>query len=233
MNGVIIAGISGAGKTTLHRAVIAALAGAGRETLLAFPQAMTTTAHLHLAGDPAAHAAALLDWFHDAVAFAERVMHQATAGGLLTHPRYGRHWTPTLVLEGFIFDIPTHGYPIPRAAVRPLERRLAALDVTLVVLRVPPDHIQRQCVESTRRHRGERWAAHLDRLGRSDAERAAHFRRWQDDLLAWVADTPLPVVQLDTSPGRWDDYTRRIVDLFTPSRHPHGSVSSHAANRDR
>jgi hypothetical protein len=67
MPGVILAGISGAGKTSTYQRLLAVLAQRQQETLLAVPQAMTTTAHLNLAHDPAAQATAVLEWCADVI----------------------------------------------------------------------------------------------------------------------------------------------------------------------
>lgn len=171
MTGVILAGISGAGKTTVHKAVTASLAAAGRQTLVSVPQAMTTTAHLYLAGNPALQADAVVTWLEEMTAFAACLTGRACDGGLTVH-REAACWTPAFVLKGFVYDIPLHDLAITRGRVAGVERRLAGLGFTLVLLTVPPDRIQEQCVASTREHRGAGWAAHLEKLGSTDAGRA-------------------------------------------------------------
>lgn len=202
MTGVILAGISGAGKTTVHKMVTASLAAEGCQTLVAVPQAMTTTAHLHLAGSPARQADEVVAWLEEMTAFASCLTARARVGGLTVH-REAARWTPAFVIEGFLYDIPLHDLEISRDRVAGVEQRLAGLGFTLVLLTVPPGRIQEQCVASTREHRGPGWEAHLGRLGATDAERAAVLAAAQRRLLRWAATSPLPVTEIDTSGRDW------------------------------
>lgn len=213
MTGIVLAGISGAGKTTLHRAVTAALAASGIETLVAIPQALTTTAHLYLADRPAQQAAAVLAWMDETVTYAECLTRRAVDGGLTVH-RNAACWTPVFVLEGFLYDLPLHDIAITRPQVRPLEHRMAAVGFTVVHLVVSPDRIAAQCVQATRASRGAGWAAHLERLGASDTERAAYFAERQKGLRAWTGSSPLPVLEIDTSDLRWPDHARQILAVL-------------------
>lgn len=118
------------------------------------------------------------------------------------------------VLEGFLYDIPLHDLMISRDRVAPLEQRMAALGFTLVLLTVPPDRIEEQCVVSTREHRGPGWAAHLSRLGTTDAERAAALASAQHRLRDWAGTSPLPVTELDTSAHTWTRAADAVVSLL-------------------
>ncbi|MGH3770426.1 MAG: hypothetical protein ACRDRW_03355 [Pseudonocardiaceae bacterium] len=212
MPGVILAGISGAGKTSTYQRLLAVLAQRQQETLFAVPQAMTTTAHLHLAHDPAAQAAAVLDWCTDVIGFVERTLARAHRGGLTTHRR---HWTPLLVAEGFVYDIPLHDFAIDRARIRPLEHRLATLNIALVLLSVPDERVLEQCVHSTRATRGEGWARYLAALGEDDEARAEYFRAAQRRLWHWAVHSPLPTLNIDTSQRQWDDYALAAANYVT------------------
>ncbi len=212
MPGVVIAGISGSGKTHLHRAVTEAVTASGRELVMTFPQAMTTTAHQHLAVDRANQAFKILHWCEDVISFAERVHAQAVDGGLLLErENYPFNWTPMLLLEGFVFDIPLHDLEIARHQVRDFEERLARLGVLLVVLEVPESQILEQCVRSTRRHRGQGWEEHLERLGSNDQLRAEHFSKQQQQLRQWASGSPLPSVRISTGEQDWQFYTQLIM----------------------
>lgn len=214
MPGVIIAGISGAGKTHLHRSVVEAVTASGREIVLAFPQAMTTTAHQHLSGNSTGQATQILEWCRQLTVFAECVHTQASEGNLLSETEnYPFNWTPMVLLEGFVFDIPLHDFAISREQVRETEERLAALGIVLVVLEVPQHQIKRQCVESTRRYRGQGWSQHLDRLGGDDDERAEHFRRAQQRLFEWADDSALSVYRISTGGQDWTAYTQQVLGI--------------------
>ena len=213
MTGVILAGISGAGKTTVHQAVTASLAAAGCQTLVSIPQAMTTTAHLHLADRPARQADEVVAWLEEMTAFAGGLTARARDGGLTAH-REAARWTPAFVLEGFVYDIPLHDLAISRDRVAPVERRLAGLGFTLVLLTVPPGRIQEQCVASTREHRGPGWAAHLDRLAATDAGRADVLAAAQRRLLSWAATSPLPVTGIDTSDRDWARVSAAVTRII-------------------
>lgn len=215
MPGVIIAGISGAGKTHLHRSVVEAVTASGREIVLAFPQAMTTTAHQHLSADPCGQATRILEWCRQLTVFAERVHTQASEGNLLSETEnYPYNWTPMVLLEGFVFDIPLHDFTISRQQVKETEERLTALGLILVVLEVPEHQIKAQCVESTRRHRGQGWSQHLDRLGNDDDERAEHFWQAQKRLIEWAGESPLTAYRISTGAQDWDMYTQQVLGLI-------------------
>lgn len=77
MTGVVLAGISGAGKTTVHGAVTASLAATGCQTLVSVPQAITTTAHLYLADHPARQADEVVTWLEEMITFASRLTARA------------------------------------------------------------------------------------------------------------------------------------------------------------
>lgn len=216
MSGALIAGISGAGKTTLYRKTNAAITASGREIVLAFPQSMTTTAHLQYASEPDRQAEHVLSWIDDSISFAERVMQKALAGGLVTQrENYPFNWNPMLLLEGFIFDIPLHGFAIKREDVLPFEHRLKTLGVVLAVLVVPPALIRRRCVESTRRHRGAGWSQHLDALGVNDDARREHFASQQELLLKWVSQSPLEAHIIEVTDSRsWRKHVNTVVGLI-------------------
>jgi len=228
MGGAVLAGISGAGKTTLFRRMGNAITSAGREIVITLPQAMTTTCHLHFNNQPGRQAVEVLSWCDSAISFAELVMNKALTGGLTTSKEnYPYQWNPMLLLEGACFDIPLHDFDIKRDEIRSFEHRLAALGVVLVFLRVPEERIQERCVQSTRAHRGIGWSAHLDQLGADDPARAAHFRAQQATLAQWVETSPMAKIVLDvtvltidaqvqTVMKTVDQHALRFVERTTP-----------------
>lgn len=214
MPGALICGVSGAGKSHLYRTLVATCAAQGREILLSFPQAMSTTAHIHLGGNPQAQRAHVVDWCESLVAFAERVHHQAIDGGLVSRrENYPFNWMPMLLLEGFTFDIALW-FGIARDVLIPFEHRLAKLGVFLVILYVPEREILAQCVRSTRRHRGPGWSKYLSSLGQSDRERAHHFERQQGLLFAWAAESPMRALPITTITQDWHGYASRLVSAI-------------------
>jgi hypothetical protein len=152
-------------------------------------------------------------WLEEMVTFAAQLTTRARGGGLTTH-REAAHWTPVFVLEGFLYDIPLHDLAISHARVAPIEQRLTSLGFTLVLLSVPPNRIQQQCVISTREHRGPGWSAHLRRFGATDTERAVAFGAAQQRLYDWVASGPLSVIEFDTSAGNWAQITTTVVEIL-------------------
>ncbi|MBO0879028.1 MAG: hypothetical protein J2P17_01315, partial [Mycobacterium sp.] len=127
-----------------------------------------------------------------------------------TH-RWARHWTPAVILEGFVYDIPVHDdLHIARSRVRPIEDRLADLGAIVVLLTVPSRLVLQRCVCSTRTHRGPGWAEHLERIAATDTARAAYFRAAQDRLRRWVHNGPLPVWEIDTTGQDWNRYADHI-----------------------
>jgi hypothetical protein len=119
------------------------------------------------------------------------------------------------VAEGFIYDIPLHGFAIDRARIRPLEHRLATLEIALVLLSVPEERVLEQCVHSTRATRGEGWARHLAALGKDDEARAEYFHAAQRRLRHWALHSPLSTLDIDTSERQWGDYARAAADYVT------------------
>jgi hypothetical protein len=55
----------------------------------------------------------------------------------------------------------------------------------------------------------------LEGFGSTDAARAEHIRRAQDDLLGWARTSPLPLCVIDTAAKDWDAYACRVTDLLT------------------
>lgn len=213
MKGCVLAGVWGAGKTSVHQRTVARLVKDGCQSLISMPQAATITTHTYTPGHPSDHAANILSWLDALTAFLEELDRRFQASTLPRH-RFASAWTPTCVLEGLGFDAPVYGLPLDRATIRDVEQRLHALSVHLVVLRVPDHYIRAQCVESTRLHRGAKWARYLETFGPNDATRAEHIRGAQDDLMGWARASPLPLCVIDTAAQDWDAYAYRVADLL-------------------
>ncbi len=213
MRGCVLAGVWGAGKTSVYHRTLGHLVAAGCESLIAMPQAATITTHTYTPGEPHEHAAHILSWLDRLTAFLEETNHRFQASTLPQH-RFAPAWTPTCLLEGLGFDAPMYGLPISRNALTSVEQRLTGLGVRLVLLRVPDDHIQAQCVESTRHHRGSKWARYLEGIGSTDAGRAEHIRQVQAELIRWAQISPLPLQVIDTTSQDWDAYARHVAELI-------------------
>lgn len=213
MRGAILTGVWGAGKSTISNLVTARLIAQDCQSLLALPQAATVTAHTYTPGTPADHAVAIMEWLNSLIRFLEDSERRFRAGNLHLH-RFAPQWTPTCVLETLGFDAPVYQLPIGRAEHLGMEQRLADLGLHLVVLHVPSDQIQAQCVESTRQHRGPKWDRYLDTFGRDDSRRAEYIQQAQRRLLDWATTSPLPHHIIDTSPRRWDAYASHVADVI-------------------
>lgn len=214
MRGCVLAGVWGAGKTSVYQRTIARLVKSGCQSLVAMPQAATITTHTYTSGEPHEHAANIVSWLNSLTTFLEDIDRRFQASTLLGH-RFAPAWTPTCVLESLGFDTPIYGLPLDRDVLLGIEQHLAALDIQLVLLRVPNHRIRFQCVESTRRHRGPKWTHYLNRFGSTDATRADYIKRVQHNLLHWTQISPLPLHIIDTITEDWDSYARQITDLLT------------------
>lgn len=214
MRGCVLTGVWGAGKTSIYQRVIARLVDSGCQSMVAMPQAATITTHTYTPGRAAEHAIAVQSWLHNLTGFLTDLDHRFHASTLPRH-RFAHAWTPTTVLEGLGFDIPVYNLLIARDALLDHEHQLAALGLHLLVLHVPDIEIRGHCVESTRRHRGEKWSAYLDGFGSDDTARAAHIQRAQDRLLTWVDTSPMPSRILDVAKQDWDGLARQVSDLIS------------------
>lgn len=213
MRGCVLAGVWGAGKTSVYLRTVARLVKDGCQSLIAMPQAATITTHTYAPGQPHEHAANILSWLDALTAFLEE-MDRRFQASTLPRRRFAPAWTPTCVLEGLGFDAPMYGLPLDRAVLRDLEKRLGALGVHLVLLRVPDHRIRVQCVESTRLHRGAKWARYLEGFGPTDSARADSIRHAQDNLMRWAQTSPLPLCLIDTATQDWDAYARQVTHLL-------------------
>ncbi|MGH3623495.1 MAG: hypothetical protein ACRDQ5_17135 [Sciscionella sp.] len=203
----------GAGKTSVYQRTVGRLVAAGCESLIAMPQAATITTHTYAPGAPHEQASHILSWLDHLIAFLEETDHRFRTSTLPEH-RFAYAWTPTCVLEGLGFDAPMYRLPISREVLTGVEQRLAALGVHLVLLHVPEDRIRAQCVESTRHHRGQKWARYLEGFGSTDAGRAKHIRQVQAELIRWVQTSPLPLHVIETTTQDWDCYARHVAGLI-------------------
>lgn len=211
MRGCVLAGVWGAGKTSVYQRTLERLAEAGYASLIAMPQAATITTHTYTSGTPHEHATHIMSWLDQLTSFLEDTHRRFHASTLPEH-RFASTWRPTCLLEGLGFDAPLYGLPITRDSLIRDEHRLAALGVHVVLLRVPEDRIRTQCVESTRDHRGSKWARYLDRFGPTDASRAECIRQVQAELIRWVQTSPLPLQVLDTTTQDWDAYADQVAE---------------------
>lgn len=205
----MLAGVWGAGKTTLMRACAARLAEHPCDHLIVVPQAATVTTHTYTHGSAVEQAASMSAWIENLTGHLE-VVDAAWRASTLPGHRFAPQWEPTALVEGLGFDVPVYGLPLPREEMREREARLAALGLRLFVLAVPPERVREQCVRSTRLHRGPRWGAYLEALGVDDDARAARVARAQDALMRWATASPLPLTVLDVDPGG-DERTARTV----------------------
>ncbi|SFB64755.1 hypothetical protein SAMN05216266_1477 [Amycolatopsis marina] len=226
MRGCVLTGVWGAGKTSIYQRLAAQLIAQGCQSLITLPQAATLTTHTYAPGTPAKHAATIHSWLNNLTEFLEDLDHRFTSSSL-PHHRFAGAWTPTCLLEGLGFDVPVYRLPLPRQSLIGIEHRLAAIRLRLVMLRVPTQQIFVRCIESTRVHRGPKWAAYVDSFGLNDAARTRYVEHAQDRLLRWAKTSPLPLHVLEVDTDDWDDHARALSDLITtPSqatrhqRHP-------------
>ena len=213
MRGCVLIGVWGAGKTTVCRRVVDLLNADGCESLISIPQAATITTHMYMPGSTEDRAAAILSWIDLLATFLEDLDGRFRSSSLPTH-RFSPRWTPTCVLEGLGFDVPVYGLPIDRDEVMKVERRLAALGIRLVLLRVSPERIRSQCIESTRMRRGPKWSMFLQGFGPDDQARATHILSVQNELVRWAETSPLPLEIIDVD-EEWELHAREVARLIT------------------
>jgi hypothetical protein len=239
MRGCMLAGVWGAGKTTVYQRCLARLIADGCQSLIALPQAATLTTHTYTSGSRADQMAGIRSWLHNLTSFLEDVDRRFQASTLPSH-RFAPVWTPTCLLEGFGFDIPVYGLPLGRHSLLATEHRLAAIGLHLVVLRVPAQRIREQCIESTRAHRGPRWTTYLNRFGPDDRARTEYVERAQDRLMRWAQTSPMPLHVIDIKGRGWDGHAGEIVNLITSPQkathdrhHPNAPTPAAAAGSHR
>lgn len=211
MRGCILAGVWGAGKTSVFQRVVGLLQHAGVQSLIAMPQAATITTHTYRPGAPHQHAREIRSWLETLTTFLEDVDQRFHVSTLPDH-RFAPQWMPTCVLEGLSFDLPLYELPVHRDDFLATERRLAAIGVHLVVLHV--SDVLAQCVKSTRAHRGPKWSRYLELFGQTDKERAHRIEQLQQILLQWAESSPLPLHVLDTARQDWDSYAQQILEII-------------------
>lgn len=73
-------------------------------------------------------------------------------------------------------------------------------------------------MRSTREHRGERWATHLDGFGPDDTARGEHIAAAQKRLLGWARGSALPLTVLRTGPENWERNADAIVTTILEAR---------------
>lgn len=230
MRGCVLAGVWGAGKTSVYQRTIARLVSDGCQSLITMPQAATLTTHTYTTGDSHEQAAGIRSWLESLTAFLEDLDRRFQASTLPSH-RFAAAWAPTCVLEGLGFDAPVYRLALPRHALLAIEHRLAILGLHLVVLRVPGHRVRAQCVESSRVHRGPKWTSYLERFGTDDQTRAEYIQHAQDRLLRWAQSSPLPLHLIDTATGDWATYAHQVVELITsPPRATHDQHHPSAPN---
>jgi len=210
----VLAGVWGAGKTSVYQRSVTRLIASGCQSLIALPQAATLTTHTYAPGNAADHAVGIRSWLDNLAAFLEDLDRRFQASTLQGH-RFATAWMPTCVLEGAWFDVPVYELPIPRDATLDIEHRWSAIGLHLVVLHVPSHRIRTQCVESTRVCRGPQWMKYLDGFGPDDRKRTEYVERAQDRLMHWAQTSPLPLHVIDTDTGDWDGYAREVAELVT------------------
>ena len=213
MAGIILEGVTGAGKTMLFRALQAWLVenrASNTKLLLSEHYSERVLEACRKAGslgedDVLAHLATLLQPLSDL----ERLWSQS---GLSSTSPAARVVT---VIERFLL-----GHMVnmkcqeldrwPAGCTRAIEglyRQADALGLHTVVLVLPAGQLAER-IRSTRGHRNAAWSAFLDSFGSEEAA-IAHFERWQE-LLLTVVDRLQPIVRpqlIDMSAvTRPDDY---------------------------
>ncbi|KIA61366.1 hypothetical protein FG87_31200 [Nocardia vulneris] len=213
MRGCVIAGVWGAGKTSVYQRILAHLVDADCQSVLAVPQAATITTHTYMDASVPSKADGILSWLRELTTFLEDADRRFRSSTLPDH-RFAHQWTPTAVLECLAFDVPVYRLPIDRAELLDHEQRLTDLGLHLIVLRVPEPQIQLQCIESTRQYRSPKWARYLEEFGKTDALRAEYVCHAQRRLMSWVATSPLPCTVIDTTDSDWEAYATHATKVI-------------------
>ncbi|MBN9087694.1 MAG: hypothetical protein J0J01_12360 [Reyranella sp.] len=222
MAGLILEGVTGAGKTRLFHAIQAWLArnrASNTKLFLSEHYSERVLEARHKAGDlgegeVVAHPDGLLQ----PLSHLERLWSQSGFSAASGAARV------VTVIERFLLGHMANmkcrqpdRWPAAYApAIEGLYRRADALGLRTIVL-VLPAGVLAERIRSTRAHRNAAWSAFLDSFGRDDAA-IAHFAHWQALMLELIARLP-PIVQpkiVDmsdvTRPEDYADLARRLCE---------------------
>ncbi len=218
INGYVIEGVSGVGKTRLLRALQAELVRRRPGcTKLVLSEHYTE----RVFEDDRARGSVELD---AVLAHTRRLVEQIDAlFGIKARSKFrGRRGNVGIyvLVERFLGSHAAHLW-IPEerdltsdeaAAIQRQYARLTEHGVAPLVLHVASEALA-AAISETRRRRNEAWSTYLDRLG-DDAQILAHFERWQEHLLGFYADhVDVPVVHRRVADPVACDYAGMAVEL--------------------
>ena len=203
--GVIFEGVSGAGKSTLFRRLARNEMVLASDGGLYLSQCYTLrTCDPSKPGQLANSLLSTLEQFRDDYLASEFPRRPDERGSF------------AFVLESFHYYLAFDYVEEARQAdfIRYFDDRLLAVGAKLVLLTVQPAAIIENCVRSTIRSRGSRWATFLERYGKTDEALALHFIRRQARLEEMAKLSHLPVLRIDTTRGDWDEAMKEILEFF-------------------
>ena len=196
MNGLIIEGTAGTGKSTAIRALLASEAWRSK----AFISSIVLSEHQTMRVLEAKERLGTLRvqdhiaLLNDIVFMLERFNNALSAMDWSERKREG-HKLPFL-LERFHFSHVFHYSGMKWDDVQEIDQRLAALNTKVCILTIDPQVMRQRIIEDTRKNG---WGSFLHRFGNNEAEIIQHFARQQETLLSLCQRTKLSCKVIDTS----------------------------------
>lgn len=192
--GLILEGVTGTGKSTLFRLLQRSELFATAESKLFLAQ--TYTLRMAPSTQPERLLEQLASWLGELQALLKASEFQT---------RYDGRGSLLYALEGFHYYLALEhlGRDARAQVVREVDRMLSGLGALVVALHLPEEEILERSVVSTKRLRGEKWAAFLRKFGQTDEEVARYYAERQRAFLDLLRDSDLPVLRLDTTSADW------------------------------
>ncbi len=95
-----------------------------------------------------------------------------------------------------------------------VESALAEFSAHIILLTIPRDHILERSIRSTSRNRGVSWRQYLQTLGANESAQAEHYRIQQEGFSELAARTRLPVTVRDTSGMEWENLAKECIEIL-------------------
>lgn len=195
MNGLILEGIAGSGKSTMLRALIAHECWTRKPYLSSIVLSEHQTQRVLEAKERRVglQIADHLDLLAEIVGMLEQFNRRLLQMDWAERRRDGQKLA--YVLERFHLS---HVYHYPGMAwdyVQPIDRRLFPLNAKVCILTLEKHVVRQRILGDTKKL----WKTYLETIGSSEEEILAHFWRQQEQLMQLCALTCLPCLVIDTS----------------------------------
>jgi hypothetical protein len=211
IRGLIIEGISGAGKTTVLNRLRLMLARIPQEAHVVLTQQYTQRLVEHLG--PKKRPEDVVALLSDLLLPLETWSRRFEASVFADHPR--RQTVEfTYVIETFHLNNLIEGGFAFDDDFRMIDRRVAALGARMAFLWIPVEDIRERSIESTRRHRGPKWLGYQEALAPDVDALTELYRRRQDRLLAMAKEGRVPIQIIDTRDIDWDRIAEDVYRVW-------------------